>query len=242
MRIAIFLIGILALMPLANAQTQQVNKGIDTSQGILYSLDRLFESIQLMIASDVTKINLKGKYLDERITEFKFVAEKKPQFTGKALIELKKSTDDLAKEADLKPKSFKTAIEQNLKNSKIVLEGILERFEDDNNTNNDNAIAGLKTAIANQEKRIDEIEDSKDENEIDIKIKNDIAEIKAVINGQEIRYKIASINVNEILTDISARTGTSIDELKKADVEINDKEAEIKTENGKLKAQIIVRQ
>ena len=159
MKKLIFLIGILLALPLANAQTQQINKGIDTSQGILYSLDRLFESIQLAIASDATKISLKAKFLNERMVEFQYVADKKPKFTGKALAEIKKSTDDLAKEAERKPKQIKESVERNLKNSKIVLESIKARFESDDNPNNNNAIAGLKIAIENQEKKIDEIEE-----------------------------------------------------------------------------------
>ena len=240
MRKAIFLIGILALLPLANAQTQEVNVGIIPSSPI-YFLDRLFESIQLMIASDVTKINLRAKFLDERLVEFQYVVEKKPQFTSKALAEIKKGTDDLAKEADLKPKQIKENIEQNIKNSKIVLEGILARFENDNNTNNNNAIAGLKIAIENQENKIDDIEDSKDENEIDIKIKGDIAEVKAVINNQKIEYKVASADVSEILNDISTRTGVSVDTIKNADVEVEDKEVEVEVENNRLKAKIRAR-
>lgn len=239
MKQSIFLVGILVLLPLANAQTQQVNVGI-TSDSPLFFLDKFFETIQLaMTTSDISKISLRAKILNERLVEFQYVAEKKPQFTGKALAELKKSTDDLTKEAKLKPKQIKETIEQNLKNSKIVLEAILERFEDDNNTNNDHAIAGLKIAIENQEKKIDEIEDSKDE--IDIKIKGDIAEVKAVLNNQEIRYKVASVNVNEILTDISARTGVSVDTIKNADVEFEDQKLKIETEQGKIRAKIEVR-
>lgn len=167
MKKAIFLIGILFLLPLANAQTQEVNVGI-TPDSPVFFLDKFFEAVQLAITtSDVSKISLRAKLLNERIIELQFVSEKKPQFTGKALLEVKKSTDDLAKEAELKTKPLKEAVEQNIKNSKIVLEAILERFESDNNTKNDNAIAGLKIAIENQEKKIDEIEDSKDENEIE---------------------------------------------------------------------------
>lgn len=213
------------ILQIASAQqaTISVNKGIDTSQGFLFVMDKFFENIQISLAqNDVRKIQLKSQFLTERLIELQFVAEKKPQFTGKALVELKKSADDLADEADLKTKPLKEAVEQNLKNSKIVLEAILERFENDNNTNNDNAIAGLKIAIENQERKIDEIEDSKDKNEIDIKIKGDIAEVKAVINNQEIRYKVATADVNEVLNDISVRAGVSADELRKANVNIED--------------------
>ena len=232
MKKAIFLIGILFLLPLANAQTQEVNVGI-TPDSPVFFLDKFFEAVQLAITtSDVSKISLRAKLLNERIIELQFVSEKKPQFTGKALLEVKKSTDDLAKEAELKTKPLKEAVEQNIKNSKIVLEAILERFESDNNTKNDNAIAGLKIAIENQEKKIDEIEDSKDENEIDIKIKGDVGEVKAVINNQEVRYKIASTDVNEILNDISSRTGVSIDTIKNADVKLNEQEVKVEFEDN----------
>ena len=235
MKQAIFLIGILFLLPLANAQTQEVNVGI-TPDSPVFFLDKFFEAVQLAITTnDVSKINLRAKFLNERLIEIQFIAEKKPEFTGKALAELKKSTDDLAKEAEAKPKQIKESVEKNLKNSKIVLESIKARFESDDNENNDHAITGLKTAIANQEKKIDEIEDSKDEDEIDIKIKGDIGEVKAVINNQEVRYKIASTDVNEILNDISARTGVSIDTIKNADVEVEDKEIKVEVENNKLK-------
>lgn len=240
MRTSIFLVGILILSSLANAQTQQINIGI-TPDSPLFFIDKMLKNFQLAISSDATKVKLRTDILNERIYEMQYIAGKKPQFTGKALAEIKKGTDDLAKEADLKPKPFKIAIEQNLKNSKIVLEGIMERFENDNNTNNDHAIAGLKIAIENQDKRIDEIEDSKDENEIDIKIKGDIAEVKAVINNQEIRYKIASTDINIILDDVSKRTGVSVDTIKNADVEVEDQEVEVKVENGKIRAKIEVR-
>ena len=238
MKKAIFLIGILFLLPLANAQTQEVNVGI-TPDSPVFFLDKFFEAVQLAITtSDVSKISLRAKLLNERIIELQFVAEKKPEFTGKALAELKKSTDDLAKEAEAKPKQIKESVERNLKNSKLVLESIKARFESDDNENNDNAIAGLERAIENQEKKIDEIEDSKDENEIDIKIKGDIGEVKAVINNQEVRYKIASTDVNEILNDISARTGVSIDTIKNADIKFQDHKIEVETEQGKIKARI----
>lgn len=230
MRISIFLVGILILSSLANAQTQQINIGI-TPDSPLFFIDKMLKNFQLAISSDATKVRLRADILNERIYEMQYIAGTKPKFTGKALAEIKKGTDELAKEADLKPKSFKIAIEQNLKNSKIVLEGIMERFENDNNTNNDNAIDGLRIAIENQEKRIEEIEDSKDKNEIYIKIKGDIAEVKAVINNQEIRYKVATADVNEVLKDISARNGISINTIKNAYVKVNDQKVKVEVED-----------
>lgn len=239
MKQAIFLIWILALLPLAHAQTQ-VNLGF-TPDSNLFFVDKLLKNIRLMLAGEESRISLKAQFLNERALETQYIAEKKPQFTGKALAELKKSTDDLAEEAEAKPKHTKELVELNLKNSKIVLEGIIKRFESDNNTNNDNAITGLKIAIKNQEKKIDLIKDSKGKNEIDIKIKGDIGEVKAIINNQEVRYKVASVDVNEILNDISARTGASIDTIKNADVELEDQKIKVEIEQGRIRAKIEVR-
>ena len=238
MKQIIFLIGILLLLPLANAQTQ-VNLGI-TPDSPLFFMDKLLKNIRLVITSEESKINLKIQFLNERVLETRYIAEKKPKFIGKALVELKQSTDDLIKETEIKPKLIKESVELNLKNSKIVLEGILERFKNDNNTNNDHAIAGLKIAIENQEKKIDAIENNKDKNKIDIQINGNIAEVKAIINNQEIKYKITSTNVNEILTDISARKNISIDTMKNADVEFEDEKIKVETEQGKIRAKIEV--
>ena len=232
MKQAIFLIGMLMLLPLAYAQTQEVNVGI-TPDSPFFALDKFFEAVQLAITTnDVSKISLKAKFLNERIIELQFVAEKKPKFTGKALAELKQSTDDLAEEAETKPKQIKELVEKNLKNSKVTLEEIKARFESDDNQNNDNAIAGLKIAIENQDKKIDEIEEDKDKNKIDVKIKGNIAEVRAVINDQEIRYKVATADVSEVLNDISARAGVSIETIKNADVKLNEQEVKVEVEDN----------
>jgi len=56
-----------------------------------------------------------------------------------------------------------------------------------------------------------------------------------------VRYKVASADVNEILNDISARTGISIDTIKNADVEFEDQKLKVETEQGKIRAKIEAR-
>lgn len=164
MKKIISLLLIFVLLPIVNAQqTIQINKGIDQSWGIIHDLfDVLPERVQLLFTQDKFKrVELRIKFLGERLQELENVANNKPKFIPNALTEVQAESNNLANEAEITPKPIKERVETGLENSKNILLSLKTRFEEDDNINNDNAIQGLETAISSHITAIDRIDSRK---------------------------------------------------------------------------------
>ena len=213
MKKIISLLMILALLSIVNAQqTIQVNKGIDQSLGAIHDFDLMFEQIQLLLTQNkIKRIELKINYLNERIAELEEVSNKKPKFISKAMLELQSNTDSLAKEADVTPKPMKERVEFGLENSKNILLSIKTRFESDDNTNNDNAIKGIETAINSHITAISKIDSEKDKDEVEVRQKGKNTIVKAVVGNQEIEYEVLGAQpIEVVINDLNNRVGKKV--------------------------------
>ena len=149
-----------------------------------------------------------------------YIAKTKPENINKALAELQKETNGI-KTMQLPKNAKDVAVDYVEDNSLTKLIEIRTRFENDNNTNNDNAIKGLGIAIAQHSKAYeDNMANVGDFKKDDIKIyikTNGIATISAVINGKKTEYQaeIGTGDSDTALSDLSSKIGISVDELKK---------------------------
>ena len=215
------IIGIFLLANIAYAQeTQQVNVGAVAGQPFFF-VKKALEKIQLAFTKGAeNKARLRIRFVDKRILELEYVARNKPENIHKALIELQRETNDIGL-MELHKNAKDVAVDFVETNSLDKLIEIKARFETDNNTNNDNAIKGLETAISAhlrvKEENIANVGDiKKDDIQIDIET-NGIATISAVINGKKTEYQIqiGTGDSETALEDLSIKTGISVADLKK---------------------------
>jgi len=221
---AIFITVLMFLMPIAIAQEQTISAGV-TPNNSFFQLDKFFENLQLRLTQDrVKRIDLRIKFLNERVAEYESIAEKEPLKLSKAKDELEKETKGLINETKFVPLETKELVDKGLENSLTILKNLKIRFETDDNPNNNNAIEGLNMAISSHMDNIAKFKVEKDkENEAEIEIKNGVAKVEAVVNNVRIEYKIKSTNPDEIFKDIALKTGGNADMLKSnSRVEIED--------------------
>ena len=181
--------------------------------------------MKLRLTQDrVKRIDLRIKFLNERVAEYESIAEKEPLKLSKAKDELEKETKGLINETKFVPLETKELVDKGLENSLTILKNLKIRFETDDNPNNNNAIEGLNMAISSHMDNIAKFKVEKDkENEAEIEIKNGVAKVEAVVNNVRIEYKIKSTNPDEIFKDIALKTGGNADMLKSnSRVEIED--------------------
>lgn len=224
MKKAIFITVLMFLMPIAIAQEQTISAGV-TPNNSFFQLDKFFENLQLRLTQDrVKRIDLRIKFLNERVAEYESIAEKEPLKLSKAKDELEKETKGLINETKFVPLETKELVDKGLENSLTILKNLKIRFETDDNPNNNNAIEGLNMAISSHMDNIAKFKVEKDkENEAEIEIKNGVAKVEAVVNNVRIEYKIKSTNPDEIFKDIALKTGGNADMLKSnSRVEIED--------------------
>ena len=187
----------------------------------LFFVKKAFENIQLAFTKGAeNKARLRIQFADKRLLELEYIAKTKPENINKALAELQKETNGI-KTMQLPKNAKDVAVDYVEDNSLTKLIEIRTRFENDNNTNNDNAIKGLGIAIAQHSKAYeDNMANVGDFKKDDIKIyikTNGIATISAVINGKKTEYQaeIGTGDSDTALSDLSSKIGISVDELKK---------------------------
>lgn len=217
--IILLIIGIFLISIIAYAQeTQQVNVGAVAGQPF-FMVKKAWEKVQLAFTKGAeNKARLRIKFVEKRLLELEYVARNKPENMNKALIELQRETNEIGL-MEL-PKNVKdVAVDFVESESLDKLIEIKARFETDNNTNNDNAIKGLETAIASHLRvKNENIANVGDLNNIQIDIEtNGIATISAVINGKKTEYQMAigTGDSETALNDLSIKTGISVADLKK---------------------------
>ena len=211
---------IFLLANIAYAQ-EEVNVGAVPGQPFFF-VKKALEKIQLAFTKGAeNKARLRIRFVDKRILELEYIARNKPENINKALIELKKETDELPKKTESFSYTYKFVREEIDKKSLDKLIEIKIMFENDTNPNNDNAIKGLETAISAhlrvKEENIANIGNlNKDNIQIDIET-NGIATISAVINGKKTEYQIqiGTGDSETALEDLSIKTGISVADLKK---------------------------
>lgn len=212
-------IGIFLLANIAYAQ-EEINVGATAGQPF-FMVKKMWEKIQFAFTKGAeNKARLRIKFVDKRLLELEYVAKNKPENINKALIELQRETSEIGL-MELRKNAKDVAVDFVETNSLDKLIEIKTRFETDNNTNNDNAIKGLETAIAShlrvKEENIANIGNlNKDNIQIDIET-NGIATISAVINGKKTEYQIqiGTGDSETALEDLSIKTGISVADLKK---------------------------
>ena len=212
------IIGIFLLASIAYAQ-QDVNVGAVAGQPF-FIVKKAFERIQLIFTKGVeNKARLRIRFVERRLVELEYVAKNKPENINKAIIELQRETNEVGL-MELPKNAKDVAVDFVSTKSLDKLIEIKIRFETDNNTNNDNAIKGLETAIAShlrvKQENINVGDLKKDNVQIDIET-NGIATISAVINGKKTEYQIqiGTGDSETALASLSARVGISVADLKK---------------------------
>ena len=213
------IISIFLLANLVYAQ-QEINVGAVPGQAFFF-IKKSFENIQLAFTKGAeNKARLRIHFVDKRLLELEYIAKNKPENINLALIELQRETNEIGL-MEL-PKNVKNVATDFVEsNSLDTLIKIKTMFETDNNTNNDNAIKGLETAITSHSRiKEDNIKNVGDLKKDDIKIyikTNGIATISAIINGKKTEYQIevSTGDSETALADLSSKVGISVSELKK---------------------------
>ena len=144
---------VLLSSPLILAQSDDESGGGIGPDNIFWGLDKAFEKLGLALTfNDHSKALKVLEIVKERRLEAQSMIKKeKPEHAEKAMKEWKKNIDRAEKERKELEEKGKTAeaeeIEKGIENAITVLQGIVERFQNDDNPNNDNALKGLNNAL-----------------------------------------------------------------------------------------------
>jgi len=159
----ILLIMILLAMPIAIAQEEELlaRQAGMTPDNLFYGISVALERLSLVFKAGKNKALARVELVNERLAEAKLMADKgKDIETQKALIEHQKDLESLEEDTKELRDEEKSGIEEKTRESKIVLEGIIDRIKKDQNPNNDNALQGLQRALDNQDKKLSSIRES----------------------------------------------------------------------------------
>ncbi|MEK6916227.1 MAG: DUF5667 domain-containing protein, partial [Nanoarchaeota archaeon] len=165
--------------------------------------------------------------------------------TGKSEEEIESEIEEIEKEEgfdkqenaldainDIK-KEFSKFLQKAEENNVIVSENLTEEFntllQQAESQYADGEFAAARETAKQAEKLMDEESDEDDEREIEIEVEDGEAKVKVKIGNENLKFRMESTDLDEIISEISKRTGLTKEEINaiaKIEEESNDEDSE----------------
>lgn len=146
---------VLLLSSFASAQADSVTAGT-APDSALYQLDIMAEEVRIFFIFDpLKKADARLEQSDERLAEVNVMLEAKKDGLASAALarhdaSLIKARDEFGRakvRGEIEELDQTLKVEEKIRKRNEVLQSIIDRFKDDDNPNNDNALKGLQNAL-----------------------------------------------------------------------------------------------